>query len=51
MEEGLSLVLPKSGAIISDMSADTMPLSDMPAYTVQLYQTYMLGSLFRYASL
>ena len=32
------------GAIISDMSADTVPLSDMPACTVQLYQTYMLGS-------
>ena len=33
-----------SGAIISDMSADTVPLSDMPACTVQLYQTRMLGS-------
>ena len=33
-----------SGAIISDMSADTVPLSDMPACTVQLYQTCMLGS-------
>ena len=33
-----------SGAIISDMSADTVPLSDMAACTVQLYQTCMLGS-------
>ena len=33
-----------SGAIISDMSADTVLLSDMPACTVQLYQTCMLGS-------
>ena len=33
-----------SGAIISDMSADTVPLSDMPACTVQLNQTCMLGS-------
>ena len=33
-----------SGAIISDMSADTMPLSDMPACTAHLYQTCMLGS-------
>ena len=33
-----------SGAIISDMSADTVPLSDMPASTVQLYQTCMVGS-------
>ena len=32
-----------SGAIISDMSADTMPLLNMPACTVQLYQTCMLG--------
>ena len=32
------------GAITSDMSADPVPLSDMPACTVQLYQTYMLGS-------
>ena len=32
------------GAITSDMSADPVPLSDMPAYTVQLYQTGMLGS-------
>ena len=34
-----------SGAIISDMSADTVPLSDMPSCTVQLNQTCMLGSL------
>ena len=32
------------GAITSDMSADPMPLSDMPACTVHLYQTCMLGS-------
>ena len=32
------------GAIISDLSADTAPLSDMPVCTVQLYQTCMLGS-------
>ena len=32
------------GAITSDMSADPVPLSDMPALTVQLYQTCMLGS-------
>ena len=33
-----------SGAIIPDMSADTVPLSDMPACTVQFNQTCMLGS-------
>ena len=27
------------GAIISDMSADQAPLTDMPACIVQLYQT------------
>ena len=32
------------GVIISDMSADLVPLSDMPACTVQLYQTCMLGT-------
>ena len=32
------------GAIISDMSDDPVPLSDMPACTMQLYQTCMLGS-------
>ena len=32
------------GAIASDMSADPVPLSDMPACTVQLYLTCMLGS-------
>ena len=32
------------GAITSDMSADPVPLLDMPACTVQLYQTRMLGS-------
>ena len=32
-------------AITSDMSADPVSLSDMPACTVQLYQTYILGSL------
>ena len=37
MEEGLS-------AIISDMSADMVPLSDMPACTVQLDQICMIGS-------
>ena len=31
-------------AITSDMSADPVPLSDMPACTVQLYQSCMLGS-------
>ena len=34
----------KGGAITSDMPADLVPLSDMPACTVQLYQTCMLGS-------
>ena len=32
------------GVITSEMSADLVPLSDMPDYTVQLYQTCMLGS-------
>ena len=32
------------GAIISDMSDDLVPLSDMPACRMQLYQTCMLGS-------
>ena len=32
------------GAIISNLSADTAQLSDMPVCTVQLYQTCMLGS-------
>ena len=32
------------GAITSDMFADPVPLSDMPACTVQFYQTCMLGS-------
>ena len=32
------------GVITSDMSADSVPLSHMPACTVQLYQTCMLGS-------
>ena len=32
------------GAITSDMSADLVPLSDLPACTMQLYQTNMLGS-------
>ena len=32
------------GAITLDMSADPMPLSDMPDCTVQFYQTCMLGS-------
>ena len=32
------------GAIKSDMFADSVPLSDMTACTVQLYQTCMLGS-------
>ena len=31
-------------AITSDMFADPVPLSDMPACTVQPYQTCMLGS-------
>ena len=29
--------------LLSDMSADPLPLSDMPACTVQLYQICMLG--------
>ena len=33
-----------SGAIISDMSNDPVPHSDMPACTMQLYQTCMLCS-------
>ena len=37
------------GAITSDMSADAVPLSRMPACTVQLYQTCMVSvHLFRY---
>ena len=32
-----------SSVIISDIYADTVPLSDMPACNVQLYQTCMLG--------
>ena len=32
------------GAITLDMFADPVPLSDMPARTVQLYQTNMLVS-------
>ena len=32
------------GAITSDMSADLVPLSNMPACTAQLYQTCMLAS-------
>ena len=32
------------GAITSNMSANPVLLSDMPACTVQLYQTCMLGS-------
>ena len=45
-EEGWLQVwcLSYKGGITSDMSADPVPLSDMPACTVQLYQTYMLGS-------
>ena len=39
-----SLVLLLQGAITSDMSADLVPLSDIPTCTVQLYQTCMLGS-------
>ena len=39
-----SLVLLLHSAITSDMFADLMPLSDMPACTVQLYQTCMLVS-------
>ena len=31
------------GAITSDMSADPVPLSDMPACTMQLCQTCMMG--------
>ena len=33
-----------SGGIISDMCADAVPLSAMPACTIQLYQKCMLGS-------
>ena len=32
------------GATTSEMSADPVPLSDIPACTVQLYQTCLLGS-------
>ena len=32
------------GVIISDMSADPVPLSDMPVCKVQLYQTCTLGT-------
>ena len=39
-----SLCYSYRGAITSDMSADQVPLSDMPACTVQLYQKCMLGS-------
>ena len=46
MEEGWLQVWCYSyrGVITSDISADPVPLSDMPACTVQLYQTCMLGS-------
>ena len=46
MEEGWLQVWCYSyrGAITSDMSADPVPLSDRPAFTVQLYQTCLLGS-------
>ena len=37
MEEGCS-------AIISDMSAETVPLSNMPVCTMKLNQICMLGS-------
>ena len=33
-----------SGAMISGMSADPVPLSDMPVCTVQLYQICILGT-------
>ena len=39
-----------SSAIISDMSADKVLLSDMSVCTVQLYQTCMLGSFIQNAS-
>ena len=46
MEEGWLQVWCYSyrGAITSDMSADPVPLSDTPAFTVQLYRTCLLGS-------
>ena len=46
MEEGLLQVwcYLHKGAIISGMYDDPVPLSDMPACTIQLYQTCMLGS-------
>ena len=34
----------KSDATLTDMSTNLVPLSDMPAGTVPLYQTCMLGS-------
>ena len=34
-------------AITSDMFANLVPLSDMPACTLQLYQTCMLGKRVR----
>ena len=40
-----------SGDIISDMSADTVTLSNMPACTVQHYQTCMLGSFIQICEL
>ena len=46
MEEGWLQVRCYSyrGAITSDTSTDLVPLSDMLAFTVQLYQTCLLGS-------
>ena len=46
MEEGWLQVwcYQYKGCIISDLSDVTMPLSDLPACTMQLYQTCMLGS-------
>ena len=41
---GVSLSAMPAGAGASDMSVDPVPLSDVPACTVQLYQTCMLGS-------
>ena len=45
MEEGWLQVWCYSyrGATTSDISADPVPLSDTHAWTVQLYQTNMLG--------
>ena len=53
MEEGHIQVCcyPYRGALTSDMSVDPVPLSDMSACTVHIYQICMLGSFIRYTCL